>query len=193
MRVTLDACVIYPSVLRAILLRLARAGLFEPVWSERILEEWARACVKLGPGAPEAARAEAAAMRAVFPRALQPARPEIEARHILPDPADLHVLATAIASGSDAILTFNAADFPRHILAAEGLERRDPDGFLWEMFSRAPQAVADAIESVRQDAEAMAGAPVARRPLLRRLRLNRLAKAMDAAEAVGGAKAGQGG
>ena len=111
MRVTLDACVIYPSVLRAILLRLARAGLFEPVWSERILEEWARACVKLGPGAPEAARAEAAAMRAVFPRALQPARPEIEARHILPDPADLHVLATAIASGSDAILTFNAADF----------------------------------------------------------------------------------
>ena len=180
MRVTLDACVIYPSVLRATLLRLARAGLYEPVWSERILEEWARACVKLGPGVPEAARAEAAAMRAVFPRALQPARPEIEARHILPDPHDLHVLATAIASGSDAILTFNAADFPGHVLAAEGIARRDPDGFLWELWSHHPQAMQDALATTQAEAEAMAGAPVSLKALLKRNRLNRLAKAIGA-------------
>jgi hypothetical protein len=42
-KAALDTCVIYPPVLRALLLRVARAGLYQPLWSERILEEWARA------------------------------------------------------------------------------------------------------------------------------------------------------
>ena len=47
MRAVLDACVLYPPVLRDLLLGCAEAGLYEPKWSERILEEWARAVVKL--------------------------------------------------------------------------------------------------------------------------------------------------
>lgn len=178
MRVTLDACVIFPSVLRAILLRAARAGLYEPVWSDRILEEWQRAIVRLGPQAGAEAALDAARMREVFPRALTPARPDIEARHILPDPNDLHVLATAIASGSDAILTFNASDFPGHVLAAEGLARRNPDGFLWELWSHHPQAMQEAITTTHAEAEAMAGAALSLKTLLKRNRLNRLAKAV---------------
>lgn len=180
MRVTLDACVIFPSVLRAILLRAARAGLYEPVWSDRILEEWQRAIPRLGAQAVQEAALDAARMREVFPRALTPARPEIEARHILPDPNDLHVLATAIASGSDAILTFNASDFPGHVLAAEGITRRDPDGFLWELWSHHPQAMQAALAATHAEAEAMAGAPVSLKALLKRNRLNRLAKAIGA-------------
>ena len=180
MRVTLDACVIFPSVLRAILLRAARAGLYEPVWSDRILEEWQRAIPRLGPQAVTEAALDAARMREVFPRALTAARPEIEARHILPDPHDLHVLATAIASGSDAILTFNAADFPGHVLAAERIARRDPDGFLWELWSHHPQAMQDALAATHAEAETMAGAPVSLKALLKRNRLNRLAKAIGA-------------
>ncbi len=178
MRVTLDACVIFPSVLRAILLRAARAGLFEPVWSDRILEEWLRAIPRLGPAALAEAASDAARMRQVFPRALTPPRPEIEARHILPDPDDRHVLATAIASGSDAILTFNANDFPGHVLAAEGISRRDPDGFLWEMWSHHPGPMMAAITATHQDAETMAGQPVSLKALLKRNRLHRLAKAI---------------
>ena len=180
MRVTLDACVIFPSVLRAILLRAARAGLYEPVWSDRILGEWQRAIVRLGPQAVTEAALDAARMREVFPRALTPARPEIEARHILPDPNDLHVLATASASGSDAILTFNASDFPGHVLAAEGITRRDPDGFLWELWSHHRHAMQTALTATHAEAEAMAGAPVSLKALLKRNRLNRLAKAIGA-------------
>lgn len=178
MRVVLDACVVYPTVLREILLACAREGLFQPLWSERILEEWARASVKLGPLAEAQARADGARMRDEFPAAMVRARPEIERRLVLPDPADLHVLAVAIAGHADAILTFNAADFPRHVLAAEGLQRRDPDGFLWELWSFHPEAVAKAVAQVHATAQAMAGAPLALKSLLKRGKLNRLAKAM---------------
>lgn len=179
-KVTLDACVLFPPVLREILLRLARAGLFDPVWSERILGEWRRATLRLGPDAAAAADIASRLAGAEFPRACEAAHPEIEARHILPDPADLHVLATAIASGSDAILTFNAQDFPRHILAAEGIARRDPDGFLWELWSRHPDTVETALAETKAEAERRAGAPVSFRALLKRNQLNRLARAIQA-------------
>lgn len=180
MRVVLDACVLFPTVLREILLALAADGMFEPVWSERLLEEWVRATARLGPEAPAIARAEAALARASFPRALRPVPPEIEARLSLPDPADIHVLALAIAAHADAILTFNAQDFPRPVLAAYGIARRDPDGFLWELWSHQPARAGAAIETVRARAEAAAGAPVTLVPMLRRLRLFRLARAMGA-------------
>ena len=178
MKAVLDACVIYPTVLREILLGAAAEGLFTPVWSDRILEEWRRASAKLGPEAVAQAETAAALMRARFPRALAPARPDIEARLVLPDANDRHVLAVAIASGAEAIVTFNAADFPGHTLAAEGLTRRDPDGFLWELWSGAPDRLGAVIDRVHATAEAMAGQPLSKKALLKRLRLGRLARAM---------------
>ncbi|MFN3642400.1 MAG: RSP_2648 family PIN domain-containing protein [Gemmobacter sp.] len=177
-RVVLDACVLYPTGLRGILLRCAGAGLFVPLWSARILEEWARATRKLGPGAEAQARSEIAAACAAFPAALVPPAPGLEARLHLPDPSDIHVLATAAAAGADAILTFNAADFPRGTLAAEGIARRDPDGFLWELWSNRPGIVAGAVDAERTAAEAFTGMHRDRRSFLRRLRLPRLGKAM---------------
>lgn len=179
MKVVLDACVLYPTVLREILIGVAQAGLFVPLWSDRILEEWARATRRLGAGAETVARGEVALLRAAFPAACVPARPAIEARLTLPDDNDRHVLAVAIAAGADAILTFNAADFPRHVLAAEGLARRDPDGFLWELWSHHPAAVSQAVAAVRARAERLSGRPQPVRTLLKRARLPRLGKAMD--------------
>lgn len=178
MKVVLDACVLYPTVLREILFAVARAGLYVPLWSDRILEEWARATVKLGPGAEAQARGEIALARAAFPKATVPARPGIEARLHLPDVHDIHVLATAIAGHADAILTFNAADFPRHVLAEEGLTRRDPDGFLWELWSHHPGPVAAAVAGVHATAERLSGAPLDLRKLLKRAGLPRLGKAL---------------
>ncbi|AZL57542.1 PIN domain-containing protein [Tabrizicola piscis] len=178
MKAVLDACVLYPTVLREILQGAAEAGLYEPVVSDRILREWVLATAKLGPEAPTIAAGEAASFRAAFPKAVTRERPEIEARLLLPDPNDVHVLATAIASGADAIVTFNAQDFPGHVLASEGIARRDPDGFLWELQSGNPDAMARVVEAVRAKAEAISGQPIALKGLLKRVRLYRLAKAM---------------
>jgi predicted nucleic acid-binding protein len=177
MKAVLDACVLYPTVLREILQGAGEAGLYQPVFSDRILREWVLATAKLGPAAPAIAEGEAAMLRAAFPRALVRDHPEIEARLVLPDPNDRHVLASAIASGADAIVTFNAQDFPGHVLAAEKIARRDPDGFLWEIQSRHPEPMARIVETVRARAEAISGQPVSLKALLKRAKLYRLAKA----------------
>lgn len=179
-RLLLDACVLFPTVLREILLGAATVGFYQPLWSARILEEWARASRKLGPGAEPQARAEIALLRARFPRAEVPEAPHVAARLHLPDDNDLHVLAAAIAASADGIVTVNAGDFPRGTLAAEGLQRRDPDGLLWEFASQRPEAMADVLEAVRARAEVISGQRQPLKPLLKRARLGRLARFIGA-------------
>ncbi|MGL4279358.1 MAG: RSP_2648 family PIN domain-containing protein [Albidovulum sp.] len=180
MKALLDANVLYPTVLREILIAVAWAGLYTPLWSERILEEWARATVKLGPGAEEIARGEIAVLKAEFPAASVRPREGLEARLHLPDRNDEHVLAAAIAGGADLIVTFNAQDFPRHVLAEEGIARMDPDQFLRALWEKAPEAVAAAAEGVRATAEQLSGEPQPMRALLKRARLPRLGKLLGA-------------
>tara|TARA_R110002095_G_scaffold81804_1_gene71152 strand:+ start:1216 stop:1755 length:540 start_codon:yes stop_codon:yes gene_type:complete len=178
MKLVLDACVLYPTVMREALLAVAAEGLFQPLWSDRILGEWQRAAAKHGREA-EALSAIARA-RDGFPRATIAPQPGLEARLHLPDENDIHVLAVAIAGSADAIVTLNAADFPRGILASEGLARRDPDGLLWEMWSMHPEPVGVALERLRATASRLSGEEKALAPLLKRARLMRLARAVCA-------------
>ncbi|MFU8863600.1 MAG: RSP_2648 family PIN domain-containing protein [Rhodobacterales bacterium] len=178
MKVLLDACVLYPTVMREVLLGVAAEGLFEPLWSPRILEEWARATVKLGPGAEAQARGEIALLRARWPQAVISYAPSLEARLWLPDPADIHVLAAAIAGHADLIVTLNAKDFPRQILSEEGLARLDPDQFLLKLHADYPEQVARAAEAVRLEAERLSGEPWDIRTLMKKAHLPRLGKAL---------------
>jgi len=179
-KVTLDACVLYPTVLREVLLGCAQQGLFTPLWSPRILEEWARATIKLGPGAETVARGEIAALSARWPEAsVLPRDGDLRRLH-LPDKDDVHVLASAIAGSADAIVTFNARDFPRQLLADEGLLRIDPDRFLLDLFAAAPDLVRGATGAVHAKAERLAGETFDLRALLKRATLPRLGKALTA-------------
>ena len=179
MKAVLDACVLYPTVLREVLVGVAKSGLYTPLWSDRILEEWARATRKIGPTAEAIARDEVALLKVAFPKASIAAQPGLEARLHLPDDNDIHVLAVAIAGSADAIITFNARDFPRHVLAAEGITRRDPDGFLWELWSHHPETVSAVIASVQARAVHLSGQPQPLRSFLKRAGLPRLAKALQ--------------
>ena len=180
MKVLLDACVLYPTVLREILLCVAGQGLYTPLWSERILEEWARAARKIGPTGEAQARGEIALLRANWPKASVPPHEGLEARLWLPDPADVHVLAAAIAGSADLILTFNAGDFPRRTLDEEGLRRDAPDYFLLELWREAPEAVEGCVTQVHAVACRMSGEEMDLRKLLKRARLPRLGKALTA-------------
>ncbi|MEC3863216.1 PIN domain-containing protein [Mesobacterium sp. TK19101] len=178
MKVLLDTCVLYPTVTRELLLGVAATGAFQPLWSDRILEEWARAARKLGPAGEAQARAEIAQLRVAWPKAAVSWSPSLEARLWLPDPADVHVLAAAIAGSADVVVTMNAADFPRGVLAEEGLSRADPDSFLLGLWQARPEQVVPVCEAVLAEARRLSGEDWQMRALLKKARLPRLGKAL---------------
>ena len=178
MKALLDTCVIYPTVMRQILLGAARAGAFTPLWSARIIEEWQRAAVKLGPEGVAQAGAEAALLAVGWPGAEVIWPPSLEARLWLPDPADTHVLAAAIAGSADVIITLNAKDFPRQILAEEGLSRSDPDALLHGIWQAQPDMMVQVGTGVLAEAQRLSGADWTMRALLKKASLPRLAKAL---------------
>ncbi|WP_322892608.1 MULTISPECIES: RSP_2648 family PIN domain-containing protein [unclassified Yoonia] len=180
MRVLIDACVLYPTVMREMVLGVAAQGLFAPRWSDRVLEEWARAAGTLGAAEEVWARGEIAALAAGFPDALIRYDTGLERRYWLPDPNDIHVLTAAVAGSCDAILTMNAKDFPRNMLEDEGLARLDPDGFLLDLWRDSPDAVRDVAEAVLAEAQRLSGADWTLRALLKKARLPRLGKALTA-------------
>lgn len=185
MKVLIDANVLYPTVMRQVVLGVAGAGLFAPLWTARILEEWALAAARHGDA--EIARVDIALLRDRFRDA------EVEAGDVsglsLPDPDDVHVLAAAIAAGADAILTQNARDFPRRALAAHGLARFAPDPFLRGLWGEAPEQVEAVVAEIVATARALSGTPWDARRLLKKARLPGLGKAVAGA----GAGAGPGG
>ncbi|WP_108815982.1 RSP_2648 family PIN domain-containing protein [Loktanella sp. Alg231-35] len=180
MRVMLDACVLYPTVMREVLLGCAQQGLFEARWSERILEEWARAAGKLGPAQEVWARGEIATLAAKFPKASVRYAAELEQRYWLPDAADIHVLTAAVVGSCDGILTMNAKDFPKNLLGDEALLRWDPDGFALLLLADAPEQVRGVANTVLAEANRLSEQPWTMRALMKKARMPRLGKALEA-------------
>ena len=180
MRVMIDACVLYPTVMREVMLGCAQAGLFEARWSPRILEEWARAAGKLGPAEEVWARGEIAALKAAFPQAVVGYDDAQERQFWLPDPADIHVLTAAVVGSCDGILTMNAKDFPKNILGDEALLRWDPDGFALLLLADAPDQVRSVAESVLVEANRLSDLPWSMRALMKKARMPRFGKALEA-------------
>lgn len=180
MRVMLDACVLYPTVMREVLLGCAQAGLFEARWSARILEEWARAAGKLGPAEEVWARGEIAGLGVAFPDAIVAYDTAQERQFWLPDPADIHVLTAAVVGSCDGILTTNAKDFPKNILGDEALLRWDPDGFVLLLLSEAPDQVRGVAEAVLTEANRLSEQVWTMRALMKKARMPRFGKALEA-------------
>ena len=178
MRVLIDACVLYPTVMREVILGAAKLGLFEPRWSDCILEEWARATVKLGPEAEVFARGEIVMLGVAFPRAIVPVHQGLMKRLWLPDPDDTHVLAAAVSGSCDGILTMNAKDFPRDTLSEEGLARFDPDGFCCRMLDEDADGMRSVADGILAVAREMSDVDWTMRNLMKKARLPRFGKAL---------------
>ena len=166
-RAFLDACVLFPPHLRAVLLTLADAGLYQPLWSERVLAEWALAAARHA----ESVEDRIAAMSARWPAALAP--PGVIEGIDLPDPGDRHVVAAARAGGAGVIVTANLRDFPRRAPAMAGLRAVSPDDFVMDLWLADPGPVERAIATVWPD---LTGKPL--RAALKRAGLWRLGRAL---------------
>ena len=103
---------LYPLPVRDTLLRVAQQNLYAVRWSQRILDEVARNLVN----DRRATRDQARNLLDVMQRAFEDAEvPEAAIAALEPtmlnEPADRHVLAAAVASDAEAIVTSNLRHF----------------------------------------------------------------------------------
>lgn len=66
----------------------------------------------------------------------------------LPDAGDRHVVAAAIHSGAQLIVTRNLRDFPAGTLALWGIEAKHPDAFLTEVHQGSPNALREIVGAI---------------------------------------------
>jgi hypothetical protein len=155
-QVILDACVLVNAALRDTLLRLAEPPeLYLPRWSNDIVAETTRTLeAKLGLTSIQTGHL-IDEMRIHFEEAwvedYEPLLP-VMTNH----PKDRHVLAAAIRTGAQTIVTFNLKDFPEEALARWNVVAQSPDEFLIHQFHLAPEVVA---RKLREQAEQHGGLP----------------------------------
>lgn len=148
--VVLDANVLYPFRVRDALLRFAEAGLFRARWSQGILDEWSRNLLANRPDIKSSLEAQLSAMARAFPEScVDGAEALIESLH-LPDPDDRHVLAAAIRTGAEHIVTENLKDFPAERLEQYGITAVSADDFLSSTFELYPPEALSALRTMRR-------------------------------------------
>jgi len=125
----LDTNVIYPIEIRDLLFWFAHDDLFTPKWSKHIFDEWIRVMKRKGvPDSEIDKRTENANM--AFPDAMVENYESLIAGLELPDPKDCHVLAAAIKTNANVIVTNNLKHFPKECLSSYGLSAKNADDFL---------------------------------------------------------------
>ena len=149
--VVLDANVLYPFRVRDALLRFAEAGLFRARWSPLILDEWKRSLLEKRPDLEVSVNSQIAAMKQAFPESFVDGAEGLIDGLKLPDPDDRHVLATAIRTGAEHIVTENLRDFPDESLESFGITAVTADDFLSSTFELYPAEALAALRTMRRD------------------------------------------
>ena len=147
----LDANVLYPFLVRNILLLLsfADAGLYRPLWTDRINEEWSSNLIEKFPEKEAQIKATIQVMDGAFPEALVRQYEDLIEALQLPDIDDRHVLAAAIRGGAKVIVTENLRDFPSVILEQYGLDALTADEFVLNALEICPADAVKALERMR--------------------------------------------
>lgn len=149
----IDTSVLFSGLQRDFLLSLSAEGAFRCVLSEDILFEieYIKRLKLLRQGRTEREATQRAAhlvaqLRPVFD--IEPrSRLELVSRSGLPDPGDESVLAAAVISGADIIVTETPYDFPESLLPTNITTAR-PVNFIHEVVSANPMTAWSALSSV---------------------------------------------
>lgn len=164
---TYDACVLHPAGLRDLLVRLATTGMFRAHWSDDILDEMVRSILRRRPDltAAQLDRTRELMCGAVADCITTGYEDLIDGLY-LPDPDDRHVLAAAIRSGSQVIVTENVSDVPAEVLRTYNIEAQTPDVLVLHLIDLSPTTVFSVLET---QAAALRNPPVTIDQLLDRL------------------------
>lgn len=144
---------LYPNALRDTLLRIAETGMYQPLWSGRILAEVRGALLRNGIAARNVDRT-LSFVQSAFPEAFVEGWEPLEdamGNHV----KDRHVLAAAVRGHADVIVTSNLRDFPSTTCDQWDIEVQHPDTFLLYELELAP----DAIVRVLREQAAATGKP----------------------------------
>ncbi|MBT2520918.1 PIN domain-containing protein [Arthrobacter sp. ISL-28] len=165
-----DANVLYPSMLRDLLIRVAQAGLVQARWTETILDETFRNLKNNRPDLDPAKldRTRTLMCAAVADCLVTGYEPLEQVFANLPDPGDAHVMAAALKVHAQVIVTNNLKHFPEETLTPWGMEAKHPDDFLMDQFHL------DAVElhvAIRNISEACRNPPLDVNDVLDRLDL----------------------
>jgi predicted nucleic acid-binding protein len=150
-----DANVLYPSVLRDLLIRIAQAGLVQARWTDEILDE---VFDNLRANRPDLAETNLTRTRELMVRAVrdclvQGYEPLVRALD-LPDPDDRHILAAAIRTRAQVIVTRNLRDFPSDRLAVWNIEAKHPDEFVLDQVDLDRSTVYGAVQRIADSCNA---------------------------------------
>jgi predicted nucleic acid-binding protein len=151
---TLDACVLFQGWLTDLLLCLAEAKAFEPIWSDEIHAEWMRN-LHSRMGIPiEKVEYRRDEMERAFPAANVAATPALVSAiqglsNTVAQRKDAHVVATAVASKATVIVTHNVRDFAPKVLGHYGLSKIRPGAFCVDLLGNCQAQVLAGIRTHR--------------------------------------------
>ncbi len=142
----LDTNVIYPIVIRDLLFWFAHDDLYTPKWSKHIFDEWADVMRRKDVSEEEIKKRIDWANQA-FPDAMVKNYEVLMEGLTLPDVKDRHVLAAAVKTNANIIVTNNLKDFPEEYIATFGLSVKSADDFLTDIVDLNPDV---AVNSFRK-------------------------------------------
>ena len=119
-------------------------------WAEQIHDEWIRNLLDKRPGLdPEKLQRTRKLMNANVPGSVVRGYEPLVCGLSLPDPSDCHVVAAAIQTLAEAIITFNLKDFPSEYLAQYNLQAIHPDELIADQYDLHASSVIEAAISHR--------------------------------------------
>jgi len=131
------------------MMRLSLTDLFNARWTDQIHEEWISALVRNGYDRSYLEKTRELMDLHVRDGKVHDFEDLIESI-TLPDPDDRHVMAAAIKSNADAIVTFNLKDFPEDVLEKYNIEVIHPDDFILYQIELSVAKVCQALKDQRQ-------------------------------------------
>lgn len=148
--VVLDTSVLYPTLLRDVLLRCAEKRLFDVRWSARIIDELQRNLIRDAKLNPDQANRLITDMSRAFPFA-QVSNVDHLISGISNHPKDRHVAAVAVLADASTIVTSNLRHFRPEDLAPHGVVAMSPDDFLGQLLPASSAVMATIIHEMVQD------------------------------------------